>query len=151
MLKNGEIVVKRYRYGRKDDTRFLSFSVSKSVTALPVGAALTGGQIASLDDTAETYVKALAGSPYGATTVRQLLRMSSGLTFTERYDGNDDIARLSRASGGVRGAGTPTALLRSIADRHSPAGQKFVYASAETDVLGRILTAATGKNMSELT
>ncbi len=151
VLKNGEIVAEHYRYGRQDDARFLSFSMSKSVTALLVGAALTRGQIASLDDTAETYVKALAGSPYGATTVRQLLRMSSGLTFTERYDGNDDIARLSRASSGVRGAGTPADVLRSIIDRHSPAGQKFVYASAETDVLGRILTAATGKNMGELT
>ena len=151
VLKNGEIVAEHYRYGRKDEARFLSFSMSKSVTALLVGAALERGSIASLDDPAEKYVKALAGSPYGATTVRQLLRMSSGLTFTERYDGSDDIARLSRASAGVAGAGTPVDVLRSISDRHSPAGQKFVYASAETDVLGRILAGATGKNMTELT
>lgn len=151
ILKNGEIVAEHYRYGRQDDARFLSFSMSKSVTSLLIGAALARGHIASLDDTAETYAKALAGSPYGATTVRHLLRMSSGLTFTERYDGSDDIARLSRASGGARGAGTPVEVLRSITDRHAPAGQKFVYASAETDVLGRILTAATGKNMGELT
>jgi CubicO group peptidase (beta-lactamase class C family) len=151
ILKNGEIVAEHYRYGRKEDARFLSFSMAKSVTALLIGAALERGHIASLDDPAEKYVKALAGSAYGATTVRQLLRMSSGLTFTERYDGSDDIARLSRASAGVRGAGTPADVLRSIVDRHSPAGQKFVYASSETDVLGRILTAATGKNMGELT
>ena len=151
VLKNGEIVAEHYRYGRKDDARFLSFLMSKSVTSLLVGVALERGSIASLDDLAEKYVAALAGSPYGATTVRQLLRMSSGLTFTERYDGNDDIARLSRASAGAPGAGTPVKVLRSITDRHSPAGQKFVYAGAETDVLGRILTAATGKNMAELT
>jgi len=151
VLQGGEIVAEHYRYGRKDDARFLSFSMSKSVTALLVGAALQRGSIKSLDDTAETYAKALAGSPYGATTVRQLLRMSSGLTFAERYDGSDDIARLSRASAGAPGAGTPAEVLRSITDRHSPAGQKFVYASAETDVLGRILTGATGKNMGELT
>ena len=151
VLKNGEIVAEHYRYGRKDDARFLSFSMSKSVTSLLVGVALERGSIASLDDPAEKYVAALAGSPYGATTVRQLLRMSSGLKFTERYDGNDDIARLSRASAGAPGAGTPVKVLRSITDRHSPAGQKFVYAGAETDILGRILTAATGKNMAELT
>jgi CubicO group peptidase (beta-lactamase class C family) len=151
ILKNGEIVAEHYRYGRQDDARFLSFSMSKSVTALLVGAALERGSIASLDDPAEKYVKPLAGSPYGATTVRQLLRMSSGLTFTERYDGSDDIARLSRASAGAPGAGTPVDVLRSITDRHSPAGQKFVYASAETDVLGRILSAATSQNMAELT
>ncbi len=151
VLKNGEIVAEHYRYGRKDDARFLSFSMAKSVTALLVGAALERGSIASLDDPADKYAKALAGSPYGATTIRQLLRMSSGLTFTERYDGSDDIARLSRASGGVAGAGSAVDVLRSITDRHSPAGQKFVYASAETDVLGRILTAATGKNIGDLT
>ena len=151
VLQGGEIVAEYYRYGRRDDARFLSFSMAKSVTALLIGAALERGSIASLDDLAEKYVKALAGSPYGATSVRQLLRMSSGLTFTERYDGSDDIARLSRASVGASGAGTPVEVLRSITDRHSPAGQKFVYASAETDVLGRVLTAATGKNMSELT
>ena len=151
VLKNGEIVAEHYRYGRQDDARFLSFSMAKSVTALLVGAALERRSIASLDDPAEKYVTTLAGSPYGATTVRQLLRMSSGLTFTERYDGSDDITRLSRASAGAPGAGTPSDVLRSITDRHSPAGQKFVYASAETDVLGRILTAATGINMGDLT
>ena len=151
VLQGGEIVAEHYRYGRKDDAQFLSFSMAKSVTALLIGAALERGIIASLDDPAEKYVNSLAGSPYSATTVRQLLRMSSGLTFTERYDGSDDIARLSRASVGAPGAGTPVEVLRSITDRHSPAGQKFVYASAETDVLGRVLTAATGKNMGELT
>ena len=124
--------------------------MAKSVTSLLVGVAVAKGQITSLDDAAEKYVKALAGSPYGSTTVRQLLRMSSGLTFTERYDGNDDIARLSRASAGAPGA-SPLDVLRSIIDRHSIAGEKFVYASAETDVLGRVLTSATGKNMADLT
>ena len=151
ILKNGEIVAEQYRYGRRDDARFLSFSMAKSVSALLVGVAVANGQISSLDDRADKYVNALAGSPYGATTVRQLLRMSSGLTFTERYDGTDDISRLSRASAGAPGAGGPMDVLRSITDRHSVAGEKFVYASAETDVLGRVLTAATGKNMAELT
>ena len=151
VLQGGEIEAEYYRYGRWDDARFLSLSMAKSVTALLTGAALERGSIASLDDPAEKYVKALADSPYGATSVRQLLRMSSSLTFTERYDGSDDIARLSRASVGASGAGTPVEVLRSITDRHSSAGQKFVYASAETDVLGRVLTAATGKNMGELT
>lgn len=151
VLRHGEVVAEHYRYGRKDDARFLSFSMAKSVTSLLIGQALALGIISSLDDRADQYVKALAGSPYGATTIRQLLRMSSGLTFSERYDGKDDIARLSRASAGAPDAGRPLDVLRSITERHSPAGEKFVYASAETDVLGRVLTAATGKNMAELT
>lgn len=150
ILKNGAIVAEHYRYGRAEDARFLSFSMAKSVTALLIGIAQERGHIASLDDTAQTYVKPLQGSAYGATTVRQLLRMSSGLTFTERYDGTDDNARLSRASF-AHAPSAVTDVLRGIADRHAPAGTKFVYASAETDVLGRVLTAATGRSMAELT
>lgn len=149
ILKNGEIIAQRYRYGRTPEARFLSFSMAKSVTSLLVGIALDKGLIASLDDPAARYVKDLEGSAYGATTVRQLLRMSSGVRFTERYDGNDDVARLSRA---ITGQGPrPLALLRTFDERIAPAGGKFAYATAESEVLGRVLTTATGRSMAELT
>lgn len=148
VLKDGEIVFERYRYERKPDARFLSFSMAKSVTSLLVGIAQSRGAIASLDEPAAKYARELEGSAYGATTVRQLLRMSSGLTFTERYDGADDIARLS----GAFALGTGTAsVLRSIDSRHSPPGAKFVYASGETAVLGRVLKGATGRDLADLT
>ena len=149
ILKNGEIVVERYRYGRDPEARFLSFSMAKSVTSLLVGIAADKGLIASLDDKAETYVKDLAGSPYGGTTIRHLLRMSSGLVFTERYDGRDDISRLVLAS--FTGQPSVLSLLRTVTARHSREGEKFAYASAETEVLGRVLTGATGRTVSDLT
>jgi CubicO group peptidase (beta-lactamase class C family) len=149
LLKDGRIVTEGYRYGRSDDARFLSFSMAKSVTSLLVGIAQSRGQIASLDDTAETYAKELAGSAYGATSIRHLLRMASGLAFAERYDGTDDVARLSRAFS-VAPQGTVD-VLRSITGRHAPAGEKFVYASGETDVLGRVLKGATGRSVAALT
>jgi CubicO group peptidase (beta-lactamase class C family) len=149
ILVNGKVVAERYRYGRSDSSRFLSFSMAKSVTSLLVGIALDKGLIASLDDSAEKYAKELAGSAYGATPLRHLLRMSSGLTFTERYDGHDDIARMSRAA--ATGRPPVAEVLRSIADRHSPSGQKFTYASAETEVLGRVLVGATGRTVADIT
>jgi CubicO group peptidase (beta-lactamase class C family) len=149
ILKNGEIVAEHYRYSRSPDSRFLSFSMAKSVVSLLVGVALEQGLIASLDDPAGKYAGDLAGSAYGATTIRQLLRMSSGLVFTERYDGADDVARMSRAAA----TGSPQLLqvLRSVADRHSAAGAKFVYASAETEVLARVLAGVSGRNVAQLT
>lgn len=149
ILKNGEIVAERYRYGRTEDARFLSFSMAKSVTSMLIGAALQRGVIASLDEPAGLYAKDLAGSAYGQTPIRHLLRMSSGLTFTERYDGQDDIAKLSR--GFATGAPSVISQLRSFSDRHSPSGEKFIYASSETEVLGRVLTGATGRSLADLT
>ena len=149
ILKDGEIVTERYRYGRTEDARFLSFSMAKSVTSMLIGVALEKGLIASLDDPAGQYAKDLAESAYGATPIRHLLRMSSGISFTERYDGQDDVSKLSFSFA----TGTPSvvSVLRTFADRHSPSGAKFVYASAETEVLGRVLTGATGRSMADLT
>jgi CubicO group peptidase (beta-lactamase class C family) len=149
VLKNGQIVAERYRYGRTPQARFLSFSMAKSVTSLLVGIALDKGLIASLDDPAQKYAQELAGSAYGTTPMRHLLRMSSGLTFTERYDGNDDVDRLSRAA--ATGDPSVTDVLRSISDRRAGSGARFVYASAETEVLGRVLAGATGRNLADLT
>lgn len=148
ILKNGEIVAERYRYGRGENARFLSFSMAKSVTSLLVGIAADKGLL-SLDDPAGKHARELAGSPYGETTVRDLLRMSSGLVFIENYDGKDDIARLSRAA--LAAPPAPVQVLRSITQRHAPAGEKFVYAGSETEVLGRVLAGATGRPVAALT
>ena len=149
VLQGDRIVVERYRYGRTSEARFLSFSMAKSVVSLLVGLAQAKSAIRSLDDPAERYVPALAGSAYGGTALRHLLQMGSGLAFSERYDGTDDIARLVRAFA----SGTPSVIdvLRSVQERQAPAGSRFVYASAETAVLGRVVAAATNRNLSELT
>ncbi|MCG2594522.1 beta-lactamase family protein [Ramlibacter sp. XY19] len=149
ILKDGQVVAERYRYGRQPDARFLSFSMAKSVTSLLVGVAQAQGAIASLDDPAQKYAKELQGTPYGETPIRHLLRMSSGLTFTERYDGNDDIARMTLAFATEPQGTLP--VLRGVQERHDPAGAVFRYASAETDVLGRVLVGATGRSIAALT
>ena len=58
---------------------------------MPPGTQLVG----SLDDLVSKYAPKLAGSPYGETSIRNLLRMSSGVQFTEVYDGKDDLTRFS--------------------------------------------------------
>jgi CubicO group peptidase (beta-lactamase class C family) len=149
VLKDGQVVAERYRYGRQPAAHFLSFSMAKSVVSLLVGTALERGAIASLDDPAEKYARELQGSAYGATPIRHLLRMSSGLTFVEHYDGHDDVARMGQAFSTDPQGNLP--VLRSIADRHDPPGAVFRYASAETEVLGRVLVGATGRSLAALT
>ena len=74
-----------------------------------------------------------------------LLRMASGVRFTEDYDGKDDLAKFSRlqaTKGSIPG-------LLAFNEREVPEGERFHYASIETQVLAVVLRAATGKTLSE--
>lgn len=144
VIKDGVIQLERYQYDRKPTHRFLSNSMAKSITALAVGLALSEGKIRSLDDTAATYAPSIAGTLYGETTVRNLLRMSSGARFKEEYNNNDDLARYSRAAG----QGGIAAGAKVITEREAPQGTRFNYASAETDMLALVVQGATGQTLS---
>jgi len=145
IIKDGVIQVERYQYDRSPSQRFVSNSMAKSIVSMAVGIALQEGKIASLDDRADKYAPKMAGTLYGETTIRNLLRMSSGAHFEERYDGKDDLERFGRAviQGGVEEAA------KVITVRDAPQGTRFVYASAETEVLAGVLRGATGMSLSE--
>jgi CubicO group peptidase (beta-lactamase class C family) len=145
VIKDGQILVERYQYDRIAEHRFMSHSMAKSITALAVGYALAEGRIKSLDDTVETYAKKLAGTAYGRARIRDILRMASGVPFTEVYDGNDDNFRYSllRSQKGLIEA------LRVFGNRTAVApGTRFHYASIETQVLGALVQAVTGETLS---
>ena len=145
IIKDGVIQVERYQYDRNASQRFLSNSMAKSIVSLAVGIAVQEGKIVSLDERADHYAPKLAGTLYGETTIRNLLRMSSGARFEERYDGKDDLERFARAviAGGVEEAA------KVITEREAPQGTRFSYASAETEILAAVLRGATGMNVSD--
>lgn len=140
------IHVERYQYARSETHRMVSFSMAKTICALLVGLAVADGAIASIEDPAEKYVPALAGSEYGRTPLRHLLTMSSGVQFREDYDGRDDTVKLSRAVlFGPGGAGA----VRQFDTRDAVPGARWYYASAETQVLGLVLTAALKRPIAD--
>src|SRR6185369_17018859 len=77
ILQGDRILVERYQYDRTPQQRFHSQSIAKTVVAMLVGIARQDGKIRSIDDLAHDYVPELAGSPYGTTSLRHLLTMSS--------------------------------------------------------------------------
>ena len=114
-----------------------------------IGIAIAEGFIRSVDDPAAAYVPELAGTEYGRTSLRHLLQMSSGVRFREDYSaGNSDIARLVLATYLRRGTGGVSAVT-PFNQRLAPPGRRFSYSSAETQVLGLVLRAATGRPLAE--
>ena len=145
VIKDGVVQLERYQYGRTAAHRFLSNSMAKTVTAMAVGIALREARIKSLDDRADLYAPTLSGTIYGETTIRNLLRMSSGAKFEELYNGADDLARYGAAA--YRGGAAAGA--KVINTRLRPQGVAFNYASAETDMLALVLRGATGQTLSQ--
>ena len=148
VIKDGTVLVERYQYDRKPADRFQSYSMAKTVVAMLIGIALDEQKISSVDDLAQQYVPELEGRPYGETRLRNLLTMSSGVRFREDYDGSDDIAVLAYKTLAGKGPGGVDSVL-SFNDRDRPQGERFYYASAETQVLALVLRAATGKPLAE--
>jgi CubicO group peptidase (beta-lactamase class C family) len=83
-VKDGAIVDERYFGGVTAETRLPSFSISKTIGALLIGCAIEDGLIPGIDAHLVELVPELGGRPgYAEVTIDHLLRMISGIDFTE--------------------------------------------------------------------
>jgi CubicO group peptidase (beta-lactamase class C family) len=149
VLKGGAIAFESYGLGNSEQSRWTSFSVAKSLTATLYGAALHANVFASLDVAVDTLLPAATGTAYDGATLRQLLRMSSGVSWNEAYlDPNSDISAMSDAI--LRQQ--PGEVLAYVLGRPRAAapGTRWNYNSGETHVLGAALSSATQSNLCEL-
>ncbi len=142
VIKDGEILYERYGLGNTADSRWVSFSVAKSVVAMLIGAAVQDGYIDNVNEKVADYLPRLAGSPYSETSIKNLLQMASGLEWNEDYaDPNSDVATAS----------WETIELYDFLNgkaRVAPAGERFNYNTAETNLAGTLLRAAIGNNLA---
>jgi CubicO group peptidase (beta-lactamase class C family) len=83
IIKDDTIVFERYAPGIDQYTLWESKSVGKSVVSTLIGVAFKQGNIHSLDDAVERYVPELTGSAYQGVTLRNMLRMASGVQWNE--------------------------------------------------------------------
>lgn len=148
VLQGDTILFERYQYGRTERDRFQSQSMAKSVAAFLVGIAHAEGKIRSLDDRVEAYVPALKGTLYGETRLRTLLQMGSGIAFDEK-DGPEraDSSRLFR--GQFEPDADPVAVLAACTRRIAAEGTRFHYSAGDSEALGLVLRAVTGRTVSE--
>lgn len=128
--------------------RWTSFSVAKSFTSTLVGAAVRDGYIKSLSDPVTRYVPGLKGSAYDKVSVEQLLTMTSGVRWNEDYTNpKSDVAQLFsvKPDPGV----DPTVSYMRKLPREAAPGKKWVYKTGETNLLGVLVTSATGKTLAD--
>ena len=148
VLHDGAIRLERYALTGGRSVRWHSFSIAKSITSTLVGAAMKDGAIKSLDDPDTRYITDLRGSVYDEVTVRQLLTMTSGVRWNEDYtDLKSDVARMY-AEPPPPGMDMTVSYVRKL-PREAPPGSKWVYKTSETNLVGVLVMAATGKPLAD--
>jgi len=82
-VRDGKIIYETFNFERRADDLFTSFSAGKSIISILIGIALDEGLIKSLDDLVEKYTNRINDSSYSKIKISSLLRMSSGIPYTE--------------------------------------------------------------------
>ncbi|MEM7689120.1 MAG: serine hydrolase [Pseudomonadota bacterium] len=138
VMVDGKIAAERYGDGYNEDTRFISWSMAKTVTAVLVGMLVADGRL-SLDEPAPVAMWQRPGDPRSEITLRHLLQMRSGLDHTEAgdppydssevrmlfLDGRDDMARWAKEQ-----------------PLEAEPGERFEYSSNTTVILADIVARA---------
>ena len=145
VMANGELAAERYGPGYGPDSRFVSWSMAKTVTATLIGMLIADGRL-TLDEPAPLPHWQRPGDPRAAITIRHLLQMRSGLDHTEAganpaessevrmlfLDGRDDMAKWAEEQ-----------------PLEAEPGRKFEYSSNTTVVLADIAARVLSDNSSD--
>lgn len=142
VMRGGRIIGERYGAGYHENTRFVSWSMAKSITGVMIGMLISDGRL-RLDEPAPIPAWQRPGDPRGEITLRQLLQMRSGLRHAEAISPpwKSDEVRMLFLDG-------RDAMARYAEDQplqHEP-GRKWVYSSATSvilaDLAARVLAPA---------
>jgi CubicO group peptidase (beta-lactamase class C family) len=148
------VLVEHYPAGMEPSTLHLLMSVTKSVVGTVIGSLIAQG-IVDPEASVTHYVPAFHDSGYAGASIRHLLDMRSGIKFSEDYlDTWAEVRVLEQAFGWAPRLspdvpGTLREFLLSLR-QDKPHGGPFEYRSCETDVLGWVAEAATGRRFAEL-
>jgi len=118
--------------------------MAKSLIGLLVGLARADGRIASLDDPVSRYASELAGTAWNGISIRDVLRMSSGVSWAADEDTRRHVTDLLYRDR------TLVASLAGFTGRSFAPGSRFQYNNANTSVLALVLARVYGRPPSEV-
>ena len=151
VIKDGRIVVERYRNGSDDHSRFIGWSMTKSITSVLVGCALAEGRIESLDKPISDYLPELKGGGYEGVSIRHVMQMRSGVDYEERYDfANPGRAASNHINSLVRNTTRFVDAARTLPRIHKP-GEFLQYKTIDTAVLGWLVERVTRGSVAAYT
>ena len=146
VIKDGKVAFEDYELGAKPETRWISFSMAKSVASTLVGAAVQQGLI-HLDDPLTQYLPELKAGPYAVVSVRNILQMASGVKWNETYTDPRSDRRQLLDKQLEQKPGSIVAYMNTLSRAAAP-GSIWNYSTGESFLVGALLEAATHKPLA---
>lgn len=151
VMKDGRIVSEIYRNATNERSRFIGWSMTKSVTSVLIGCALAEGSIDSLDTPISHYLPELKGGGYEGVSIRHVMQMRSGVDYEERYDfANPGRAASNHIAALVKNTARFADAARTLPRIHKP-GEFFQYKTIDTAVLGWLVERVTRGSVAAYT
>src|SRR5690606_37982450 len=140
-----------YRNNTDERTRFIGWSMTKSITSVLIGCALAEGRIDSLDTPITHYLPELSGGGYDGASIRNVMEMRSGVDYEERYDfENPGVAASNHIAALVRNTARFADVARTLPRKTAP-GEIFQYKTIDTAVLGWLIERVTQGSVAAYT
>lgn len=156
IMHKGKIVYEKYPAGLTQDGLHAAMSVSKSFCGMIASILISEG-VLNPQKLVTDYIPELKGSGFEGATLEQVLDMTTSIQYSEDYSNpNAEIWDYS-ASGDVfrsdnyKGPKNYYEYLKTV--KKNPGvehGQKFGYRTINTELLGWIISRATGKSLTQL-
>jgi CubicO group peptidase (beta-lactamase class C family) len=151
VMKDGRIVSEIYRNATDERSRFIGWSMTKSVTSVLIGCALAQGRIDSLDTPISRYLPELRGGGYEGVSIRQVMQMRSGVDYEERYDfDHPGRAASNHIAALVKNTARFADVAQTLPRIHEP-GSFFQYKTIDTAVLGWLIERVTQGSVAAYT
>ena len=147
ITQNDTIIYESYWNDLEQDESHISWSMAKSFTSTLIGVYYEKGAF-ELSDPITKYLPQYKETGYEGVTIKNLLQMSSGVSFDEDYGNfNSDINRFGRAFA----LGSSFEEFSKTLTNVKKQGEFNHYVSIDTQVLGILLVKVTGKSIAQLT
>jgi len=142
VVKDGGIIAERYGTDFSKDTLFQGWSMTKSVTNALLGILVKQGKL-DIHASAPVPEWQSPNDPRRAITIDQLIRMSSGLSFTEDYgDLSTGILQMLWNQG-------DTAAYAASQPLYAPPDTIWYYSSGTANILSRIIRNIVGGDVTD--
>jgi len=142
VIHKGRLIAEKYAPGVDARTPLPGWSMTKSVTNLLIGLLMNDGRLRLTQTAPVALWQSELGDPRGDITIDQLLRMSSGLKFDEKYALNSDVTRMLSIEPDAAGFAASKPLV-------AEPGSAWSYSSGTTNILSGVIRWTVGGYLQE--